>query len=245
MQTVLSMTAVNTKTCNHMTLLTHNQQGHMTTCHKHINRDDYNQLPSVLTPLAIMKSLPHSLQKTIISMLNSHHSYTKIQAATGVARGSISKLASKHCSSLTKSLGGHPSKLSTTNIRHAIHLISSRKAETAVAIARSLAPIIGSSVSSQTVSYHLKKAALKAAVKQKKPLLTNKHTRARMDFALKHKYWTLEDWKKVVWSDETKINRSDGRKWVWKKQGEGLSDRLVKGTLKYGGGSVMVLGCIL
>lgn len=34
-------------------------------------------------------------------------------------------------------------------------------------------------------------------------------------------HWTVEDWKRVVWSDETKINRvgSDGRNWVWKKQG--------------------------
>ena len=58
----------------------------------------------------------------------------------------------------------------------------------------------------------------------------------------------MEDWKKVVWSDETKINHlgSDGRKWVWKKAGEGLSDRLVEGTLKFGGGgSLMVWGCML
>ena len=27
-----------------------------------------------------------------------------------------------------------------------------------------------------------------------------------MDFAIAHKDWTLEDWKKVIWSDETKIN---------------------------------------
>ena len=27
-----------------------------------------------------------------------------------------------------------------------------------------------------------------------------------MDFAIRHKDWTLEDWKRVVWSDETKIN---------------------------------------
>ena len=45
----------------------------------------------------------------------------------------------------------------------------------------------------------------------------------------------MEDWKKVVWSNKTKINclGSDGRKWVWKKDGEGLSDRLVEGTLKF------------
>ncbi|KIK76834.1 hypothetical protein PAXRUDRAFT_51939, partial [Paxillus rubicundulus Ve08.2h10] len=29
-----------------------------------------------------------------------------------------------------------------------------------------------------------------------------------------------------------------------KKPGEGLSDRLVKGTVKFGGGSLMVWGCI-
>jgi hypothetical protein len=82
-------------------------------------------------------------------------------------------------------------------------------------------------------------------VKRKKPLFSQQHRRQRLDFAEKHKDWTVEDWK-VVWSDETKINRlgSDGRKWVWKKQGESLSERLVEGTLKFGGGSVMVWGCM-
>ena len=45
----------------------------------------------------------------------------------------------------------------------------------------------------------------------------------------------MEDWKKVIWSDETKINclGSDGCKWAWKRAGEALNDRLVEGTLKY------------
>ena len=57
-------------------------------------------------------------------------------------------------------------------------------------------------------------------------------------------YGGLEE---VVWSDETKINHlgSDGRKGVWKKPGEGLSDRLVQGTQKFGNGSLMVWGCML
>ena len=67
-----------------------------------------------------------------------------------------------------------------------------------------------------------------------------------MDFALAHKDWTLEDWKRVVWSDETKINRigSDGRKWVWKRAGEQLSPRLVEETVKVGGGHLMFWGCM-
>ena len=50
----------------------------------------------------------------------------------------------------------------------------------------------------------------------------------------------------MVWSDETKINclGSDGCKWVWKRLGEGLSDRLVEGTVKFGEGSVMIWGCM-
>ena len=57
----------------------------------------------------------------------------------------------------------------------------------------------------------------------------------------------MEDWKKVVWSDETKINclGSDGRKWLWKKAGECLSDRVVEGKLEFGRGCVMVWGCMM
>ena len=87
---------------------------------------------------------------------------------------------------------------------------------------------------------------MKAVVKTKRPLLSAKHHKACFDFAYAHKDWTLDDWKRVIWSDETKINRlgSDGRKWVWKKSGERLSDRLVEGTVKFGGGSVMIWGCM-
>ena len=88
---------------------------------------------------------------------------------------------------------------------------------------------------------------MKAVVKRKRPKLTKRHRELRMDFALAHQHWTVEDYKQVLWTDETKINRlgSDGRKWVWKKPGEGLSDRLVQGTVKFGGGNLMFWGCML
>jgi DDE superfamily endonuclease len=57
----------------------------------------------------------------------------------------------------------------------------------------------------------------------------------------------VEDWKKVLWSDETKINRigSDGRVYTWKKKGEPLTDRTTIPTVKHGGGNnLMVWGCM-
>lgn len=67
-----------------------------------------------------------------------------------------------------------------------------------------------------------------------------------MDFAYQYKDWTLEDWKRVCFSVESKINRigSDGRKLAWKFLEEGLTDRLVEGTQKFGGGSLMLWGCM-
>ena len=68
-----------------------------------------------------------------------------------------------------------------------------------------------------------------------------------MDFAVSHQHWTVEDWKQVIQSDKTKINHigSDGKRWAWKKAGEGLSDRLVQETVKFGGGSLMIWGCMI
>src|SRR5882762_208948 len=37
---------------------------------------------------------------------------------------------------------------------------------------------------------------------------------------------------------------SDGRMWVWKKAVEGLSDRLVDRTVKFGGGNLLTWGCM-
>jgi DDE superfamily endonuclease/Transposase len=120
-----------------------------------------------------------------------------------------------------------------------------------VQIAKTLGNITNLPITAQTVHRHLKAAGMKAVTKKKMPFLSQRHCQARMDFALAHKDWTLEDWKRVVWSDETKINRlgSDGKKWAWKKAGEKsggvISDRLVEGTMKFGGGSVMVWGCMM
>ena len=87
---------------------------------------------------------------------------------------------------------------------------------------------------------------MKAVVKSKCPLLSAKHCKACLDFAYAYKDWTVDDWKRVIWSDETKFNHpgSDGCKWAWKKEGEGLSNRLVEGTVKFGGGSMMMWGYI-
>ena len=165
----------------------------------------------------MVRSLSLTQQNISLSLLDSGHSGEVIAKRTGVSPYSISKLHSKQHSLFPKAVGGCPSKLSPTNIQYAQHLITSGKAENAVQVTKALTNIINQPLSANTVCLHLKKAGMKAVVKSKCPLLSARHHKAHLDFAYAHKDWTMEDWKKVIWSDETKINYlgSDGCKWAW------------------------------
>lgn len=72
-------------------------------------------------------------------------------------------------------------------------------------------------MSDMIVGRVLCEAGLGAKVKQSKPKLIVAHIKARLEFAKRHKDWTISDWERVVFSDETKINRfcSDGHSWCW------------------------------
>jgi hypothetical protein len=71
-------------------------------------------------------------------MLDAGHSAHSIAFITGVHSSTISRLHSKEHSELQKSSGGHPTKLSPANICHAVHLITSQKAENAVQVTKTL-----------------------------------------------------------------------------------------------------------
>ena len=99
-------------------------------------------------------------------------------------------------------------------------------------------------VSPNTVRRALKRRGFHAILKVKKPYLSEKHKKARLEFARRHKEWSIDDWKKVIWSDEAKINifGSDGRQYRWKKKNFQLIDHDVQKTVKHGGGHIMVWG---
>jgi transposase len=193
-----------------------------------------------------MKSLSSVLTSEILFKLAEGQSYRQISSSTGVGLATITRIHALHCPTLPKSSGGCPKKISSLALHHLTCSVTNGSCKTAVQATKELEQATGVVVHPNTVRRSLQKAGLKAVHKQKKPLLSPKHKKARMDFALITKDWTLEDWKKVIWSDETKINLlgSDGLKWAWKKPGEPLSDRLVQGTLKFGGGSLMMWGCM-
>ncbi|KAI0997422.1 hypothetical protein K3495_g10765 [Podosphaera aphanis] len=84
----------------------------------------------------------------------------------------------------------------------------------------------------------------KTAVEATKIINLEREDKVFPGTALEHESWTIEDWKRVIWSDETKINRlnSDGIKYAWSRNPSSYPAEVVEETLKFGGGSVMIWG---
>jgi transposase len=193
-----------------------------------------------------MHPISSAQKENILSLASNGASTCHIASKLGIGKSTVSQTLQDLLPNHQTPLTGHPSKLSATDQHAILTQITTGKASNAVQAAKHINTIITTPVSSETVRRILRKNSFKAVVKKKKPLLSARHRKARLAFAQKYREWTLEDWKRVIWSDETKINRygSDGREWVWKQKGVGLIEREVQGTVKYGGGNIMVWGCM-
>ena len=194
-----------------------------------------------------MRRIPEDTRNNIISLIDSGFSSHEIEAQLGVGHTTVRKVRAKARPCAQKSRGGRPAKLTATDKRRLVRMVTSGKADNAVQLTRQLKDVTNVECSAQTVRRALKEAGLKAAHKKKKPRLLSRHKSRRLKFALRYQHWTVEDWERVVFSDETKITflGPDGLKWVWKEPGGALTEQHVEGTVKFGGGSLMMWGCMM
>lgn len=171
-----------------------------------------------------MKSIPSDKLDNVISLLGKGKSSRVIQSRTGVGKSKVAQIAQEVYPDKENLKGGRPTKLSAADQRAISLDIQPGKAANAVEATQHINSTLSEPVSTQTVRNLLKDDGFQAVVKKKKPFLSKQHREARLKFAQKYRNGTVEDWKRVIWSDETKINRSgsDGRHYVWKKKGEPL-----------------------
>jgi hypothetical protein len=143
---------------------------------------------------------------------------------------------------LSASKPGRPRRFNSHDKRQMARLILSGTARDGSDMQRMLFP----DAPARTVHAALQSIGLNGRVHRSKPLLTKIHVKKRKYWAEQVQHWDAGDWNSVWFSDEAKFNLfgSDGKRYCRRRAGEEFLDRNVKKTVKHGGGSLMVWGCI-
>uniref|UniRef100_A0A914D0N1 Transposase n=1 Tax=Acrobeloides nanus TaxID=290746 RepID=A0A914D0N1_9BILA len=94
---------------------------------------------------------------------------------------------------------------------------------------------LGVNIKIRTARNILIKAGLRGRRPAKKPWISKKNRSARLKFAKEHKDWTIDQWKRILWSDESKKNLfgSDGIRFVRRPAGKRFDPKYQKPTVKH------------
>jgi hypothetical protein len=158
----------------------------------------------------------------------------------------LKKKVKKHNTLLDLPRTGRPKKTSPREDRSIKFNSLQNRRLTAKAMAIKQCPtFIKNKVSCSLVKRRLKDAGLPARIARKKPLLSVKNRKARYQWAKEHIDLTEEDWKKVIFSDESPFTLFQwaGKQYVRRRPGEEFKDECLVPTVKHGGGKIQVWGC--
>jgi transposase/uncharacterized protein (DUF2267 family) len=171
----------------------------------------------------------------------------EVAVAFGVSPGSVAKIRKTIQENIPPPSMGRPKKITDQTCKSIARQLNSGVLLTMRDAIHEIKNLDKCQVHRTTVQRNLKDLGIKAWVKQKKPKLEPHQKHARYAFARRHENWTIEQWKNVMFSDESSISRigSFGRQYFYSdREHKRLEPHQVKETKQSGGGKIMVWGCM-
>ncbi len=185
------------------------------------------------------KELPEELRDRIVARHRSGQGYKKNSAALKVPKSTVASIILKwKMFGTTRTLprAGRPAKLSYRGRRALVREVKKNPKITVAELQRCIREM-GESCRKSTITAALHQSGLYGRVARRKPLLSARHMKARMEFAKKH----LKD--SLVWWDQDRTFGLNSKRYVWRKPGTAHHLSNTVPTVKHGGGSIMLWGC--
>src|SRR3954470_4628111 len=104
-----------------------------------------------------MHPLSPACRNCILELLDQGESAHSIHKITGFSVSTISRIRAEYHPNLSTSSGGHPCKLSPPDIHYAVRLITSRKADNAAQVYKSLQNVVQKPFTTKTLRRELRK----------------------------------------------------------------------------------------
>ncbi len=173
--------------------------------------------------------------------------YKKISKALLISQNTVAKVVQTFKKDGTATISqrrpGRPRKLTPRQERLLMRRVEENRHASSLQLSKEVESQTGLTISCDTILRTLQRNGMHG---WKKPLLKPRHKKARLDFARAHADKDEDYWDSILWSDETKINvfGTDGFKTVWRRKGEEYKEKCMVPTVKHGGGSVLMWGCL-
>ena len=171
-------------------------------------------------------------------------SYREIAAEIGITKNQVAKIVEKlkNGEPLKRRLGsGRPPKTTDREDRMLVRAIMNNR-EITVDLLKT--EIDREDLSDKTIYrriHHL--TGLDSYWKLLKPYVNEFQRQRRVNWCLAHRNWTLEQWRRVIWSDESPFTLSYNRRTrVWRFNDEKFKPFALRGTLKHDQ-KINVWGC--
>ncbi len=154
--------------------------------------------------------------------------------------GAIIHKWKKHKITVNLPRTGAPCKISPRGVSMIMRTVRNQPRTTREDLVNDL-KAAGTIVTKKTIGNTLRREGLKSCSTCKVPLLKKAHVQARLKFANDSE----ENWVKVLWSDETKIELFgiNSTRRVWRRRNVAYDPKNTIPTIKHGGGNIMLWGC--
>lgn len=195
------------------------------------------------------KELDVNVRNMIIQLRNEGLTYRAIGIKLNISLFTVRSVVKKfHATGSTenKVRTGRPRIFSAREKRDIIKEVQKNPKISALQLTKEIANTSHKTFSVQTIRNVLHEGSYYGRAARKKPFISEINRRKRLDFAKSHVNLSDEFWTTVIFSDESKFNifGSDGRQYVWRKPNTELEKQNLTPTVKHGGGSVLVWGCM-
>lgn len=188
-------------------------------------------------------------REIIIELHKKNKSLREIGEIVGRHHCTVKKIIDKYANHLTVEnlpRPGRPKRLTATEVRAVVREVKANPVSSAVQLAKNITETSRKSVSASTVRRALHQHGLHGRVPRKKPYISKVNQQKQLQFAKKYKNVGVDYWKTILYSDESKFEIFGTKKppKIWRSKNEAFFEKCVTSTVKHGGGSVMVWGCM-